>query len=153
MTLRIAVLAAALGAPGLLEQTGTTTKGPKKKDDSPPGYKKDNLRGFVLYFSDEVLKEDRESKLERTPLEALERELIIVEQVLPADKVKSLKAVPIWVEWNETLAMGNGRGGRAVAGFYRGHPGHPPGGKKPPQAKTGTIPTLQTLAHQHPPPT
>src|SRR5262245_18375037 len=102
-------------------QTGITPKGPEKKDDAPKGYKKDNLRGFLLYFSDEVLKQDRDSKLERKPLEALERELIIVENVLPADKVKNLKAVPIWVEWNEHLAMGNGRRGGAVAVFYGGH--------------------------------
>src|SRR5262245_12005610 len=153
MTLRIAVLAAALVAPGLLAQTGTTTKGPKKKDDSPPGYKKDNLRGFVLYFSDEVLKEDRESKLERTPLEALERELIIVEQVLPADKVKSLKAVPIWVEWNETLAMGNGRGGRAVAVFYGGQQANLLGNKNPLTANAVTILSLKSLSNEHQPKT
>src|SRR5262245_40623745 len=153
MTLRIAVLAAALVAPGLLAQTGTTTKGPKKKDDSPPGYKKDNLRGFVLYFSDEVLKEDRESKLERTPLEALERELIIVESVLPADKVKSLKAVPIWVEWNETLALGNGRSGRAVAVFYGGHQANLLGDKNPLKSNAVTILSLKSLANEHQPKT
>ena len=91
-----------------------------KKDNSPPGYKKSDLRGFTLFFSDEVMGENDKSKLKRTPLEALERELIIVESVIPPDKLKAIKAVPIWVEWNESVAMGNGRGGSAVAVFSGG---------------------------------
>src|SRR5687768_12287786 len=75
-----AALLIAVGLSATLAQA-QPAKGPKKKDDAPPGYKKDNLRGFTLYFSDEVLKQDRDSKLERQPLEALERELIIVENV------------------------------------------------------------------------
>jgi hypothetical protein len=133
---------------------GTAPKGPKKKDDSPAGYKKDNLRGFLLYFSDEVLKQDRDSKLERKPLEALERELIIVENVLPADKVKNLKAVPIWVEWNERLAMGNGRRGGAVAVFYGGHQSNLLGGdKNPVKANAVTILSLKSLTAEHQPKT
>jgi hypothetical protein len=133
---------------------GTTPKGPKKKDDAPPGYKKDNLRGFLLYFSDEVLKQDRDSKLERKPLEALERELIIVENVLPADKVKNLKAVPIWVEWDEYLAMGNGRRGGAVAVFYGGHQSNLLGGDKNPiKANAVTILSLKSLTAEHQPKT
>src|SRR5687767_13310568 len=121
MTLRIVILTLLFGALTVSAQTGTSAKSSKKKDDAPPGYRKDNLRGFTLYFSDEVMKEDAASTLERKPLEALERELIVVENVLPADKVKHLKAVPIWVEWDEALAMANGRAGRAVAVFYGGH--------------------------------
>lgn len=133
---------------------GTNPKGPKKKDDAPPGYKKDDLRGFLLYFSDEVLKQDRESKLERKPLEALERELIIVENVLPADKVKSLKAVPIWVEWDEYLAMGNGRRGGAVAVFYGGHQSSLLGGDKNPlKSNAVTILSLKSLTAEHQPKT
>src|SRR5689334_8329884 len=105
MTFRLATLAILLAALPLCAQPAP--KGPRKKDDAPAGYKKDNLRGFTLFFSKDVLQEDANSKLKRKPLEALERELIIVETVLPADKVKKLKAVPIWVEWDERIAMGN----------------------------------------------
>ena len=48
MTFRIAILAIALCAVGAVGQTSTAAKGPKKKDDTPEGYKKDNLRGFTL---------------------------------------------------------------------------------------------------------
>src|SRR5262245_21684998 len=121
MMFRAATLVLTMAVISVCGQTGTQPKAAKKKDDAPPGYRKDNLRGFTLYFSDEVMKEDQASTLERKPLEALEQELIVVEHVLPADKVKHLKAVPIWVEWDETLAMANGRGGRALAVFYGGH--------------------------------
>src|SRR4051794_37688151 len=117
MTFRIAALTLALCTALAAGQTTTPARGSKKKDDAPKGYKKDNLRGFMLYFSSEVLEQDRASRLERKPLEALEQELIVVERVLPADKVKHLKAVPIWVEWDERIGLANGRGGRAVAVF------------------------------------
>ena len=110
----------ALCASAAAGQTGSPGKGPKK-DDAPAGYKKDDLRGFTLYLSSEVLAEDRSSTLARKPLEALERELIVVENVIPADKLKHLKAVPIWVEWDEEKDLGSGRKGRAVAVFYGGH--------------------------------
>lgn len=127
---------------------------PKKKEDVPEGYKKDNLRGFTLYFSDEVFKQNEKTKLERTPLEALERELIIVETVLPADKVKSLKAVPIWVEWDERIAMNNGRAGSAVAVFYGGHQSNLLGGSKNPlKSNSVTILSLRSLAEEHQPKT
>jgi hypothetical protein len=135
-------------------QTTTTPKGPKKKDNAPEGYRKDNLRGFTLYFSDEVIAKDRASTLERKPLEALERELIVVESVLPADKVKNLKAVPIWVEWDEKLAMGNGRSGGAVAVFYGGHQSNLLGGDKNPlKSNAVTILSLRSLTAEHQPKT
>lgn len=133
---------------------GTAPKVPKKKDPAPAGYKKDDLRGFTLYFSEEVLKKDRDSKLERKPLEALERELIIVETVLPADKVKNLKAVPIWVEWDERIAMNNGRRGQAVAVFYGGHQSNLLGGDANPlKANAVTILSLRALTDEHQPKT
>ena len=133
---------------------GGGTKGPKKKELVPAGYKKDDLRGFTLYFSDEVLKQDRDSKLERKPLEALERELIIVETVLPVDKVKNLKAVPIWVEWDEHIAMNNGRRGQAVAVFYGGHQSNLLGrDSNPLKANSVTILSLKSLTAEHQPKT
>jgi hypothetical protein len=152
--LRCALAIVALSACLAAAQTTPTPKGPKKKDNAPEGYRKDNLRGFTLYFSDEVLAKDRASTLDRKPLEALERELIVVESVLPADKVKSLKAVPIWVEWDEKLAMGNGRSGGAVAVFYGGHQSSLLGGDKNPlKSNSVTILSLRSLAAEHQPKT
>src|SRR5262245_46598812 len=151
MSFHCAALVFALSTVGLY---GQAPKGPKKKDASPAGYKKDNLRGFTLYFSDEVLSENDRSKLERKPLEALERELIIVESVVPADKIKGLKAVPIWVEWDERIAMGNGRGGRALAVFYGGHQSNLLGGDRNPlKSNAVTILSLKSLAAEHQPKT
>jgi hypothetical protein len=150
MSCRLAALVLALSVVPLAAQA---PKAPKK-GDAPAGYKKDNLRGFTLYFSDEVLSENDKSKLERKPLEALERELIIVESVVPADKVKGLKAVPIWVEWDERIAMGNGRGGRALAVFYGGHQSNLLGGDKNPlKSNAVTILSLKSLAGEHQPKT
>jgi len=125
-----------------------------KKDNSPPGYKKSDLRGFTLYFSDEVMEENDKSKLKRTPLEALERELIIVESVIPADKIKGIKAVPIWVEWNETISMSNGRGGSAVAVFSGGFQQNVfAEAKKEVKGKSVTILKLKSLTAEHQPET
>ncbi|HKA07854.1 MAG TPA: hypothetical protein VKD71_11400 [Gemmataceae bacterium] len=151
--IRLAILALTAWAVTVSAQT-TTPKTPKKKDDAPMGYQKVNLRGFMLYFSDEVLKEDLESKLERKPLEALEQELMVVNKVLPADKVKHLNAVPIWVEWNESLALGNGRTGSAVAVFYGGHQSNLLSeDKNPLKANAVTILRLKSLANEHQPKT
>lgn len=131
----------------------TPTKTPKK-DNSPPGYKKSDLRGFTLYISDEALAENDKSTLKRTPLEALERELIIVETVIPADKIKAIKAVPIWVEWNETLAMSNGRAGAALAVFSGGFQENVfAEAKKEVKGKSVTILRLRSLALEHQPDT
>ena len=151
MSLRLVVCVLFLLPLGLSAQPAA--KGPKKKDDVPPGYKKDNLRGFTLYFSNRVLEEDRSSKLPRKPLEALEQELIIVETVLPADKVKKLKAVPIWVEWDERIAMGNGRGGGAVAVFLGGHQSDLLDRSNPVKSNAVTILSLRSLTAEHQPAT
>ena len=153
MTFRTAILAVALCAAGAAAQTSTAAKGPKKKDDTPAGYTKDNLRGFTLYFSSEVLEQDKVSRLERKPLEALEQELIVVERVLPADKVKHLKAVPIWVEWDERIAMNNGRGGRPVAVFLGGHQANLLADRAPYKGNAVTILSLRSLTNEHQPKT
>lgn len=142
------LLVVALTVATVLAQPVPKPKG-AKKDDAPSGYRKDDLRGFTLYFSDEVLQADRASKLERTPLEALERELIIVERVLPADKLKKLKTVPIWVEWDESLAMANGRKGRALAVFFGGHQASLLGDRNPLKSNAVTILSLKSLAAEH----
>src|SRR5262249_17090873 len=151
--IRLAILALTAWAVTVSAQT-TTPKTPKKKDDAPMGYQKVNLRGFMLYFSDEVLKEELESKRERKPLEALGQERTVVNRVLPADKVKHLNAVPIWVEWNESLALGNGRTGSAVAVFYGGHQSNLlSADKNQLKANAVTILRLKSLANEHQPKT
>jgi hypothetical protein len=125
---------------------------PKKKDLSPPGYKKDNLRGFILFISDESLENDKKSKLDRSPLEALERELILIERAVPAEKLKALKNVPIWVEWDESLAMSNGRGGSALAVFLGGHQlDLVSEAKRDVKANSVTLLKLRSLANEHQP--
>ncbi|MBO0700924.1 MAG: hypothetical protein J2P46_21195, partial [Zavarzinella sp.] len=153
MRFRIAILVLALCVAGTAGQTSSPAKAAKKKDDTPEGYKKDNLRGFTLYFSTEVLEQDKLSRQERKPLEALEQELIVVERVLPADKVKQLKAVPIWVEWDERIAMANGRGGRPVAVFYGGHQSNLLGDRAPYKANAVTVLSLRSLTNEHQPKT
>jgi hypothetical protein len=150
---RLAILTTALCSVLAAGQTSAPAKGAKKKDDAPPGYKKDNLRGFTLYFSDEVLEQDKASRLERKPLEALEQELIVVERVVPADKVKQLKAVPIWVEWDERIAMSNGRSGRPVAVFYGGHQSNLLSEGRAYKANAVTILSLWSLTNEHQPKT
>ena len=146
MTLRLAVLALAVFTLDAAAQ-------PKKKEVVPSGYKKDDLRGFTLYLSDQVLREDKKSTLDRKPLEALEQELIVVESMLPADKLKKLKAVPIWVEWNVRLAMGNGRAGGALAVFYGGHQAFLLDPDSPLKTNSVTILSLESLAREHQPKT
>jgi hypothetical protein len=147
MTLRLTLLALAVFTLEAVAQ-------PKKpKEVHPAGYKKDDLRGFTLYVSDEVYKEDKKSTLDRKPLEALERELIVVESMLPADKLKKLKAVPIWVEWNIRRALGNGRVGGAIAVFYGGHQAALLDPDSPLKSNSVTILSLESLAREHQPKT
>ena len=146
MTLRLTLLALAVFTLDAAAQ-------PKKKEVVPGGYKKDDLRGFTLYVSDEVYKQDKKSTLDRKPLEALEQELIVVESMLPADKLRKLKAVPIWVEWNIRLALGNGRAGGAVAVFYGGHQAFLLDEDSPLKANSITILSLYSLTMEHQPKT
>lgn len=152
MTTRL-ILAALLGF--ALGAAGQSPAPKKKKDDVPAGYRKLVLEGFTLYYSDQVHQEDRASKLKRAPLEALETELQLVSAAfknLPADKLKKIKSVPIWVEWDEKLALGNGRVGGAVAVFLGGHQaGLMPRGDDPVKANAVTILSLRSLAAEHQP--
>lgn len=146
-----ALLLSALGA------AGQTPEPKKKKDDAPAGYRKLTLEGFTLYYSNEVHKENLASKLKRTPLEALETELQLVDSVLknlPPEKLKKIKAVPIYVEWDEKLAMNNGRAGGALAVFLGGHQaGLLRRSDDPVKANAVTILGLRSLAGEHQPDT
>jgi hypothetical protein len=156
MSYRASILSVVLCAGVAIAQSGGPAKGPKKAPDAPEGYTKDDLRGFTLYFSKESLDQDRASKLELKPLEALEKELIVVENVLPADKIKHLKAVPIWVEWDEERElMGiNARAGRAVAVFYGGHQANLLSPTKDQRKMNAiTILSLRSLTTEHQPKT
>jgi hypothetical protein len=119
-TIALVLVCASMFAPPLPAQFGAST-GTKVKFADQPGYKMENIEGFTVYKSDEAIKQDGLSKLERKPLSALKRELAIVNAVLPDKLLTNLKeAVPIWVEWDEKLDMGNGRPGQAIAVFYGG---------------------------------
>jgi hypothetical protein len=151
MTARLALTVLLVAALGVSAQTLE----PKKKSDVPAGYRKLILQGFTLYYSDRVHDEDRTSKLKQTPLAALEVELQLVDAAiknLPAEKLKKLKAVPIWVEWDERIAMNNGRAGGAVAVFLGGHQaGLMRRDDDPVKVNAVTILSLRSLAGEHQP--
>ncbi|OAI49358.1 hypothetical protein AYO44_06400 [Planctomycetaceae bacterium SCGC AG-212-F19] len=111
--------------------TGQTKAPPAKAADPatpkfapgtvPAGYTAKVIEGFTLFMSDETLKNDTDSKLERKPIQALELELQTVVKLLPPDAVKALRNVLIWVDWDKVVASASGRAGAPLARYYGGH--------------------------------
>src|SRR5690348_17251519 len=95
--------------------------GPKIRPDAVPGYKIRTIEGFTVLLSDETLKENDASKLERKPLDVLDGELKTLSRLMPAKTLTALRNVAIWVEWEEAIEIGNGRKGVALATYYGGH--------------------------------
>jgi hypothetical protein len=146
MNVRLALLLLGLGTVAASAQS--KPKSPGKPVGAPAGYDQLEQTEFKVYYSAEVAGENRRSALKNPPLKALQDELKIVAAVVPAKILKDLQTkVPIWVEWDQKIAMGNGRGGNALA-LYRG--GH--------QINIGqvnrnavTILSLKSLAAEHQP--
>jgi hypothetical protein len=91
-----------------------------RKVSDPPGYKVHTLHGFTVVVSDQVANADT-SAYTRKPLEALELELKNVAGLMTPKAVNALRAVPVWAEWDERVALSNGRKGASYATYYGGN--------------------------------
>jgi hypothetical protein len=161
-------------AAALLSAPATAQDGPvrKWKTDAIPGYKimhmggaghaasagpeKVNSRGsgegFTVIVSDEAIKQDAASRLDRKPLDALRLELKTLSGLMPAKTLSALHNVLIWVEWNEEVKFSNGRTGQVLATYYGGHQlDMLAKGMHPLKAKNITIHRLESLAREHQP--
>jgi hypothetical protein len=107
------VVLAFLAGPGLAQ--------PKGKPEAIPGYTIRTIEGFTVLISDQTLKEDAASKLQRKPLEVLAGELKALGGLMPARTLKALHNVLIWVEWDEEMKVANGRPGNVLATYFGGH--------------------------------
>jgi hypothetical protein len=119
---------------------------------SVPGYTIKLVEGFTVLLSEETVKEDEKSKLERKPLETLEWELKYVGKMLAPEAVKALQKVLIWVEWDTQRASASGRSGTVLAIYYGGHQAQAMAkGEHPLKAKAVTVMSLKRLAMEHQP--
>ena len=103
----------------LSAQTAATKK-PVIKPDSIPGYKTMMIDGFTLLVHDKVLDPKNSEMFKVKPLEVLDMELKMISAVLAPKPLALLRNILIWVEWDEQLAMSNGRQGNALAVYYGG---------------------------------
>jgi hypothetical protein len=110
------------------------------------------MEGFTVLLSEEVLKNDEKSTLERKPLQALELELKTINKILPPEAVRVLRNVLIWVEWDQDRAASTGRSGKVIAIFSGGHQqAFVQKGEHPLKAKSVTVLRLKQLAAEHQP--
>jgi hypothetical protein len=125
---------------------------PKISPDAVPGYKIRSIKGFTVVLSAESLKHAEDKAYERKPLDVLELELTTLTKILPARAVKILRTVPVWVEWDEQVTVGNGRPGSALAVYYGGHQLQMLAqGRNRLQAKCVVIHRLKLLTEEHQP--
>jgi Anthrax toxin lethal factor, N- and C-terminal domain len=116
------------------------------------GYTNKQIEGFTVMVSDETVKQNDESNLERKPLDALAVEIQMLAKVCPSKILGSLRKVPIWIEWNQIETFTNGREGAPIAVYYGGHQSsrlRP--GMSPHKANSVTILRMSRLAEAHQP--
>lgn len=124
----------------------------KLRPDAVPGYTIQKIQGFTVLLSDEVLKNQETSALERKPLDVLDLELKTITTLMPERDVNRLRNLLIWVEWDEHERPRNGREGMPVAVYYGGHQLHLLAkGKHPLKAKNITILSMQAITEEHQP--
>ncbi len=110
------------------------------------------MEGFTVILSEETLKQNEASNLERKPLEVLEQELKVLSGLMPPKTLTALRNVPIWVEWDEEVKFTNGRAGNALATYYGGHQASLLAkGMNPLKAKTVTVQRMKSLTQEHQP--
>jgi hypothetical protein len=144
-----ALCALALLAAAALAQDKPSSK---IKPDAVPGYKIRSVEGFTVIVSDETLKQDGASRLERKPLDVLALELKTLSGLMPPKILTALHGVLIWVEWDEEVPSGNGRPGTAVATYFGGHQAAMLAkGMHPLKAKNVTVQRMKSLALEHQP--
>jgi hypothetical protein len=124
----------------------------KLKPDAIPGHTVRAIEGFTAIISDEALKQNAASMLERKPLDVLDLELKTLCGLMPPRTLTALRNVLVWVEWDEDVPLGNGRPGSALATYYGGHQLDMLGkGMHPLRAKNVTVHRLKLLAQEHQP--
>ena len=139
-----------------LGQQEKSTKASKagQKLDSIPGYKKFNIEGFTLLVHQDVLNPANSSDFERKPMEVLELELKMISSFFANKPLNELRKIPIWVEWDDREAMGNGRSGTALAVYYGGHQSSMlRSGLNPLKANSVVILRMVSLTKEHQPKT
>jgi hypothetical protein len=121
----LGILIALLALLGAAAQAGanSTSKAPLPSvlPEQTPGYTPMVIEGFTVIVSQETLRHKNDAAFERKPLEILEGDLKTITRILPRPALNVLRSVLIWVEWNETKAVTNGRSGNAVAFYCGGH--------------------------------
>lgn len=164
--MRFAQMVALVAACALTSAVGRAqnkTDPPAKKDTRPPakkekgepvaGYKTHKIEGFTFLISEEALGQDV-SGYEKKPLEALQMECAALVKVLTPKTVDLMRGLTIWVEWDEQVKLGNGRGGNSLAVYSGGDAAQMAReGKHPLRAKTITIHSLKLLTQGRQPKT
>jgi hypothetical protein len=88
----------------------------QSKNSKIPGYKIQTIEGFRTIISDVVLTHDDDKAFIRKPLDTLKAELLEIVSILPARCVRTLRKVPIWVEWHDDNDPDLSRG--VIAKYY-----------------------------------
>ena len=121
------------------------------KKELVAGYRLQKIEGFTFLIQDVVFEQDG-SAFERKPLDALALECQTLTKILTPSAVNTLKALTIWVEWDEKVPLANGRKGRSLAVYSAATPSQAvKEGKHPLRAKTVTIHSLKSLAESRQP--
>ena len=114
-------------------------------------YRTYTVQGFTVLIHDDVFGEAA-AKFERPPLEILDAELATVVKVVNAKSAVALRSLVIWVEWDETAGIENGRSGTAVAVYRSGSPeAIAAGGLHPLKANTVDVLNMKALTQEHQP--
>ncbi|QEL17292.1 peroxiredoxin family protein [Limnoglobus roseus] len=98
---------------------GQAKPAPKKAllPDAIPGYKVQMIDGFTVAVSEDVLAADVR-KFKRKPLEAIELDLKNICELFNDKGVEKLRAIPLWVEWDQKSGLANGRSGETFTLYY-----------------------------------
>lgn len=122
------------------------------KKEPVPGRKLKKIEGFTFYLSDEAAAKAEASEHERPPLEVLAYECKLLTQMLSPKAVDLLRRLTVFVDWDETVSLSNGRSGKALASYYSHTPAQiVKDGKHPLQAKGVTVHSLRQLTDQRQP--
>ena len=133
-------------------QTPKPPAAPKIKAEQVPGYTPMLIEGFTILVSDETMQHKDDPKYAKKPLEVLEQELKIIVSMMPARSVGILRGVFIWVDWDKSVAMANGRAGSALAVYYGGHQLNMMAkGMHPLRAKNVSVLRMKSLTAEHQP--
>jgi len=116
-----------------------------------PGFTTKKVEGFTLIVHPET--ERHEGEFKKPPSEVLELELKLLSQILNPRALAAVKRLPFWVEWDESVDLGNGRRGGTVIAYYLSADQFSARrlGEHPLRSKTITICNLKTLTALHQP--